>query len=167
MYGVIIVVSIMTTGCVGDSNENKESTKTEDTLNVNVTDSKGQETAVTAEVSCSIFFETDDREDEETGEIYKGSVNEREDFRKTSSYTYCYDVERFHSLILNGSGDGLSLFVNENNKTIFKKENIKLSNKMTFTHKDFNFTEGRTFTILLKQGDKVLFNGKIDSQGCM
>ena len=105
--------------------------------------------------------------DEETGETSKGEVGERKEFKTKKSYTFCYDSEDFHHLTLKGTGGNLSFFVKVGNKLVYKKEGFDLVDKFTFTSKDFNFRMGESYSIVIKQNETTIFNGKIDSQGCM
>lgn len=161
------IALFLITGCVGASDENKEKTQAEDTLTDNSIASTGQETVTTTELSCSIFFKTDDHENEETGEMIKGEVLEREEFRISKSYTWCYDVEGFHHLTISGKGKNLSLAVNAVSKTILKKDKFDLNGDLTLTSKEIKFIEGEKYSIVIKQEENVIFEGKIDSQGCM
>lgn len=122
---------------------------------------------VPAEVSCRIYFKSDDFTDEETGEFIKGKVAERKDFSKSKAYTFCYDSESFDHLTIKGKGENLTLIVKQGKKVLFKKEQINLVDQLNFTFKQFDFSMGETNTIELFQNDKSVYRGKIDSQGCM
>ena len=103
--------------------------------------------------------------DDETGETIPSSVEERTDFRLKKAYTYCYDSEDFHHLTIKGTGKKLTFLVKDGNKKIFAKENFDLTDKITFTPKDFDL--GPSCNIIISQGETVVFSGKIDYQGCM
>lgn len=172
--GVIFFTLILISSCENSSKESKEQALKEDSTKANADSSKTKEKIETesekiepAKISCNIFFKGFDLPDEETGENIKGTVSERAEFNKSTSYTFCYDSESFHHLTISGSGKNLSITVNEESKMIYKKDKIDLKGSLNLTSKDFNFGMGSKYSILIKQEDKVIFNGKIASQGCM
>ena len=125
------------------------------------------EKTVPANVFCSLFFKGYDYTDEETGKTYKGTVQERDEFRKKNTCTSCYDSEEFHHLTLNGTGKQLSIIIEAEGKQLFKKENFDLVDKLTFTDKDFSFQNGRKNSIVIKQNETIIFNGVVYSEACM
>ena len=174
IYGGILIVSFILTSCAGGSNDKKEATKTKDTLKTNIDTLKSNdsnktepEKIVPANVSCKLYFLGDDFTDDETGEISKGTISDREDFRIKKAYTFCYDSEGFHHLTLIGTGKQMSFIIKAGNKLLFKKENFDLVDKLTFTSKDFDFGMAEKYSIIIQQNETIIFNGKIDSQGCM
>ncbi|MFM7645878.1 MAG: hypothetical protein ACKO41_04100, partial [Sphingomonadales bacterium] len=82
-------------------------------------------------------------------------------------YTACYDSESFKKITLSGSGENISFTIFLGKRKVFSKSNMSLKGKLIFTSKDFIFDPGEKYKIEIKQGEKVLFNGKLDSQGCM
>jgi len=52
-------------------------------------------------------------------------------------------------------------------KNVFTKKDFKLTGELTFTTEDFNLWEFNSYRILVKQNDKVIFEGKVNSTGCM
>jgi len=172
IYGVLLFVSFILTSCGGGANDKKEATKTKDTLKINIDTLKSSDANKTepekimpANVSCKLYFLGGDFTDEETGETSKGTISEREDFKTKKAYTFCYDSEGFHHLTLIGTGKQLSFIIKVGNKQLFKKENFDLLDKLTFTSKDFDFVGGEKY--IIQQNETIIFNGKIDSQGCM
>jgi hypothetical protein len=127
---------------------------------------KEEEKLVPAKVKCQINFETEDMTDEE-GNFTEGSVYDVVDSKSNMSYTFCYDSESYKNFKLSGTGKELTLVVKNGGKTIFKKEGFELTDKMTFSRKDFSFEMAAKYTIELKQKETVLFTGKIGSEGCM
>jgi hypothetical protein len=119
-----------------------------------------------AQLTVSIFFKTDDREDDE-GNAYKGTVEERESFRIDKKYTYCYDSETFDHLLIEGTAEHIFFTVENSDSAIFKKEDFKIDKRIVFTGIDFDFNMGETHRIIVKQEDRIVFEGTIDSQGCM
>jgi hypothetical protein len=70
-------------------------------------------------------------------------------------------------LTLIGTGKQMSFIIKAGNKLLFKKENFDLVDKLTFTSKDFDFGMAEKYSIIIQQNETIIFNGKIDSQGCM
>lgn len=172
IFGAILFTAVTLTSCGGGSMDNKaatkiEVTKTVDTLKVNDAIKTETEKTEPANVSCSIFFKGDDYTDEETGVTAKGSVLEHDEFKKNNTCTFCYDSETFHHLTLNGTGKQLTFIVNADEKQLFKKENFDLVDEFMFTKKDFFMDYGIKYSIVIKQNETIIFNGKIDSQQCM
>ena len=174
IYGGILFLSLILTNCGSGSNTKKESALTKDTLTTKIDTLKSNDANKTepkkiepANVSCKLYFLGIDFTDEETGETTKGTISEREDFKTKKAYTFCYDSEDFHHLTLIGTGKQLSFIIKAGNKQLFKKENFDLVDKLTFTAKDFDFGMGETYSIIIQQNETIIFNGKIDSQGCM
>jgi len=119
-----------------------------------------------ATIACKLYFKSYDIE-EEDGTISKGSVGERDEFRTKKSYTFCYDSESFNNLKISGTGKQLFIEIKEGNKTVYKKENFEMVDDITISSKDVNFKMGNKYTISIKQNETSLFEGKVDSQGCM
>jgi len=119
-----------------------------------------------ANVTVKIFFRTLDMSGYE-GYEQKPTTSERADFRKNKKYTFCYDSEEYNNLQIVGTGENLTLTVKSGGRKIFDKSNFDVEGKKKFTTKDFILEMGEEYTLILKQKEKVLFKGKIDSQGCM
>ena len=172
IFGAFLLAYVSIISCSSSSNDNKEITEAEvantvDTLKVNNTIKSEPKKIQPANVSCQIYFKGFDITDEETGELSKGKVSERNEFKKSKSYTFCYDSESFHHITLNGSGKQLTFIIRAGNKQVFKKESFDLVDKYTFTSKDFAFEMGEKYSIVITQNETIIFNGSIDSQGCM
>jgi hypothetical protein len=180
-FSVIFYACLILTSCEGGNQNKNEETNSADTLKVrqdneetrkdslNIIKNGENESIKTVQgnVNCKLFFQGFDFIDEETGESSPGNVSEREEFKTKKTYTFCYDSESFHHLTLIGTGEKLSFFIIKGNRQVYKKENIDLKNNVTFTNKEFKFNMGETYSILVKQNDNIIYNGKIDSQGCM
>jgi hypothetical protein len=137
------------------------------TTNMTSTDKPQEEEKIEpASVVCKIYFKSDDIE-EEDGTITKGGVGEIDDFATRKAYTFCYDSEEFQKLKIEGTGKQITIEIKEENKTIYKKENIEIKDALTISSKEVNLQMGRKYTISIKQNEKSLFVGKVDSQGCM
>jgi DNA-directed RNA polymerase subunit RPC12/RpoP len=119
-----------------------------------------------ADLKLHLFFKNMDYTDD-NGIIQQGTVDERADFQKDKGYTFCYDSEEFVKLEVDGTGKNISLVINEDGKIFFRKDNFEISGKRIFTTQDFVFLGMAEYKITIKQGNIVLFEGKIDSQGCM
>lgn len=119
-----------------------------------------------ANVTVKIFFQTRDMSGYE-GYEQKPTTSERAEFRKNKKYTFCYDSEEYNNLQIIGTGENLTLTVKSGGRKIFDKSNFDVKGKKKFTTKDFILEMGEEYTLILKQKEKVLFKGKIDSQGCM
>ena len=101
---------------------------------------------------------------DEEGNIKKG--NEKE-FKNKSLYTFCYDSEFFNKLVISGNAKNLNLEVKEDNKVIFQKQNFELIDEISFSSKEINIGGGgQKYAVTLMQNETVMFNGKIDSEGC-
>lgn len=173
-FGALLLASFIITSCNNNLNNTKEETQTANALKTNIDSVKENlivksepEKLEPANVVCSIFFKGRDFEDEDGGEPYIGTVVEQTEFKRKKTYTFCYDSEDFHHLTLNGKGKQLTFIINSDNNEMFKKENFDVAETFTFTDEDFNFSMGAVYSIILKQNEKILFKGKIDSQGCM
>ncbi len=174
LIGTTLFISFLAISCSSKSetqnaenpNETKNETQKVDSLK-EVKVEEEVEKIEPAKVTCKIFFLSDDFSDEETGEFIKGTVGERETFRTNKSYTYCYDSESFNHLTIDGKGNVLNFKVKQDGKIIFKKENFELTKSLKFTEKDLEIGMGSVYTFEISQKDKILFSGKIDSQGCM
>jgi hypothetical protein len=137
------------------------------TTNMTSTDKPQEEEKIEpASVVCKIYFKSDDIE-EEDGTITKGGVGEIDDFATRKAYTFCYDSEEFQKLKIEGTGKQITIEIKEENKTIYKKENIEIKDALTISTKEVNLQMGRKYTISIKQNETTLFVGKVDSQGCM
>jgi hypothetical protein len=154
------------------ANPQKESEKTDKSVNGDSATSIKQASADSpldepADVMVKIFFRGLDMSGYEGYEDYKPETSERVEFRKKRKYTSCYDSEEFNKLEITGMGKGLILEVTQGGKIIYQKEDILLDGKVIFTNKDFSVGDGPKYQIRISQNDEVLFEGKIDSQGCM
>ena len=170
--GAFLIASTLLTGCGGEkaNDETKVNTKEisdnkKDAENVNEANKVKEEEIVPANLVVKLFYEVDDFIDEDGTEV-KGTIDERTEFRTKKSYTFCYDAEGFNSLQLIGTGNHIFLEIKNNNKIIYTKPDFEVKDKVVFTSKDFDFEMAATYSVTLKQNEKVLFNGKIDSQGC-
>ena len=119
------------------------------------------------DITVKLFTNGFDREADEEGGPHKGEIYERESFRKERKCIFCYDSEYFNRLEILGNGKELSIEIKEEGKVVFKNQTFELKAKITFTDKDFNIGMGSKTTITIKQNETILFNGEIDSQGCM
>ncbi|MDK7354040.1 hypothetical protein QP511_11650, partial [Rothia aeria] len=70
-------------------------------------------------------------------------------------------------LQISGNGEKLTLEINDGNKVIYSDPEFDVNGSRKFTTQDFNLDMGTTYTITLRQQENILFQGKIDSQGCM
>jgi len=159
-FNLLLIVALsLFVSCSEDASETKVSDESK-------TDSLKTDKPETQNLTVSIFFSTFDGIDEE-GNEYKSVTQERESFRTEKNYTFCYDSEEFDHLLIEGTADDLSFYVEKSGTVNFSKEHFKLEKKMVFTYDDFNFEIGTPYTIKIKQADKIVFEGIIDSQGCM
>lgn len=94
-------------------------------------------------------------------------IVEREEFQKEKYIGFSYDAETFNKLTIEANASGITLIVKDPDYTIFKKENFEIKNKITFNAKDLNWAGGpsQPITVIVKQGDLVLFKGTIESFG--
>lgn len=169
-----IFATLILLGCNDKSDEKKPESaavQLENISNNGIRDTTSTRVATEKEepanLTCKLFFMGFDFTDEETGETTKGEVSERKDFYKKKAYTFCYDSESFHQLTLNGKGKHLSFYISSGKQQVYRKEDFELADKLNFSSKDFSFEMGKTYSITIKQRDSIIFDGKIDSQGCM
>lgn len=173
IIGTSLFVSLLTFSCNNNSTnqntkENKDEISKNETSDTIIEDKKEEvEKLIPANLTCKLYFLSDDYTDEETGEFTKGTVGERETFRTEKKYTFCYDSESFNNLTIIGTGNMLTLNIKKNGKQIFTKENFELKNNLKLTTKDIYFDMATEYSVEIKQNDKTIFSGKIDSQGCM
>ena len=166
---IFIIYLITETSCHDNSKKgtlkNDSITKLTDTINSpKLPDINKNEKA---NVTVKLYFRGRDMSGYEGYENYKPETSERTEFRKKNKYTFCYDSEEFHNLQILGKGQNLYLEVKADKKTIFSKENFSVKEKITFTKKDFIVDMDAVYLIILRQKENILFQGKIDSQGCM
>jgi hypothetical protein len=155
------------TSCGGEKKENSTQNAKETTSNEKVVENPVEEEKIEpANLTCKIFFKSNDMEDEE-GNISKGRIGERDEFKTKKAYTFCYDSESFSSLKIEGSGKKISIDIKEEGKSVFRKENIDIDGDFVISKKDVNFQMGNKYTISITQEENTIFTGKIDSQGCM
>ncbi|ADX66816.1 hypothetical protein [Weeksella virosa] len=173
-YLLLFWASILLAGC-GENDKNKndqqtvlESTETKlDTPRENTLKNSSNQEFTAANVTVKIFFKTRDMSTYEGFESSKPETSEREEFRIQHKYTYCYDSEEFNNLQISGNGEKLTLEINDGNKVIYSDPEFDVIGSRKFTTQDFNLDMGTTYTITLRQQENILFQGKIDSQGCM
>jgi hypothetical protein len=116
--------------------------------------------------NVKIFFKSFDGIDEE-GNEYKSISQERIPFSKEKKYTFCYDSEAFEHIWIQATGENFTIIVKNSESAVFTKENVKINKEICFTNKDFDFNIGVSYQIIIKQNNTVVFEGTIDSQGCM
>jgi hypothetical protein len=83
---------------------------------------------------------------------------------KKESELFCFGQD-FMKIEIFANGKNISFIVNLENKTIFKKNDLEIKDKITFTNKDFNFIFGN-YMILVKQGDNILFKKEVEVTTC-
>jgi hypothetical protein len=169
----IIIVSFLIscaflTSCGGEKKENSTQNAKATTSNEKVVENPVEEEKIEpANLTCKLFFKSNDMEDED-GNISKGRIDERDDFRTKKEYTFCYDSESFNSLRIEGSGKKISIDIKEGGKSIYNKENIDFDGTFVISTKDIMIKGGDLkYTISITQKNNTIFTGKIDSQGCM
>lgn len=96
-----------------------------------------------------------------------GTEEDRLQFQYKKSYTFCYDSETFSKITIEGSDKNISMIIKRDDVEIFKLDNIEVINMKDFTASDFNIEMGYTYQVLLMKNNHVIFDGKIDSNGCM
>jgi hypothetical protein len=169
-YNLLFLVAALLIGCT-NSSADKQAKEVTHTKNEKVPseDSKSEsiEKIAPAKITVKMFFRSRDMSGYEGYEDMKPETSEREEFRKKNKYTFCYDSEEFNNLQLAGTGEKLTLIVKKGNTVIFSKVEFNLKDNITFTTKDFNLEMGASYSISIRQEDKDIFSGVIDSQGCM
>ena len=117
------------------------------------------------DIKVKIFSEVEEYVDED-GVSHKTKYYEKPDVMKKNDKIYfCGEFENFRSIQIFANGKNISFIVNLENKTIFKKNDLEIKDKIKFTNKDFNFIFGN-YVILVKQGDNILFKKKVEVTTC-
>ena len=120
-----------------------------------------------ANVKVKIFFRTRDMSGYDGFENETQKFYEVDEFSKNNKYTFCYDSEEFDSFQISGVGENLTLTIKDENNIVYSKNKFDIHHMFRFTSNEFNLEMGSTYTIELSQNNNVLFNGIVDSQGCM
>jgi hypothetical protein len=164
----IFLGSFIFESCGGEKKESSTQNAKETSSNEEVVKNPVEEEKIEpANLTCRLYFKSNDMEDED-GNISKGDIGERDEFRTKKAYTFCYDSESFSSLKIEGSGKRISIAIKEGNKEIYKKENIDIEGAFVISTKDAMIQGGNLkYTISITQEENNIFLGKIDSQGCM
>lgn len=118
---------------------------------------KTQENKVLTDLSVKLFFIA--------GE--SGLEADRLQFQYEKSYTFCYDSETFSKIVIEGSAKNITIIIKKDEVEFFKLENVEVLKIKEFTTSDFNIEMGYTYNVILMKENDVIFDGKIDSQGCM
>lgn len=164
---VIFLGSFIFESCGGEKKESSTQNAKESSLNEKVVENPVEEEKIEpANLTCRLYFKSNDMEDED-GNISKGGIGERDEFRTKKAYTFCYDSESFSSLKIEGSGKKISIEIKEEGKSVFQKDNVDIDGNFVISKKDVNFQMGNKYTISIKQEENNIFIGKVDSQGCM
>ena len=119
-----------------------------------------------SDIKVKIYFANWDGTSE-GGKQKKSNSQEVKNYQRDKKYTFCYDSEIFDKLILLGNSDNISLMVYNGSNIAFKKENFTIVEKVIFQTSDFSFGMGDKYKIRIKKGDSILFEGRIDSEGCL
>lgn len=91
---------------------------------------------------------------------------EVKDFNSKKEYEFCYDIQEFSKLLIEGNAEHISIVVKSGASGEYihlKNDDIEIIGKKVYTPKDFDIQEG---TIIIKQGNVVIFEAKIKSVGC-
>ena len=115
------------------------------------------------DIKVKMFYEVQSYVDED-GVLHKTEYYEKPDFMKKESELFCFGQD-FTKIEIFANGKNISFIVNLENKTIFKKNDLEIKDKIKFTNKDFNFIFGN-YVILVKQGDNILFKKKVEVTTC-
>ena len=150
--------------------EKELSLKEKDSINikkVTIDSSKKSSNEIqNADIKIKIYF-ADWGGTGENGKQMKSNSREVKNYQKEKKYTFCYDSEIFDKLVLLGNSDNITLLVYKGSDVTFKKENFIIREKVVFQTSDFAFGMGEKYKIKIKKGDSVLFEGRIDSEGCL
>jgi hypothetical protein len=117
-------------------------------------------------IKVKIFSEVPGFVDED-GVSHKTKIIDNTDVMKKNDKIYfCGEIENFRSIQIFATGKNISFIVNFGNKTIFKKNDIEIKDKIKFTNKDFDLMNLGNYVILVKQGDNILFKKEIEVTTC-
>jgi hypothetical protein len=162
----IIVTLITLFSCTNVSD--KKNTKADtakiaiDTAGINQA-SVAEKILLPTDIKVKMFYEVQSYVDED-GVLHKTEYYEKPDFMKKESELFCFGQD-FMKIEIFANGKNISFIVNLENKTIFKKNDLEIKDKITFTNKDFNFIFGN-YMILVKQGDNILFKKEVEVTTC-
>jgi hypothetical protein len=162
----IIVTLITLFSCTNVSD--KKNTKADtakiaiDTAGINQA-SVAENILLPTDIKVKMFYEVQSYVDED-GVLHKTEYYEKPDFMKKESELFCFGQD-FMKIEIFANGKNISFIVNLENKTIFKKNDLEIKDKITFTNKDFNFIFGN-YMILVKQGDNILFKKEVEVTTC-
>ena len=119
-----------------------------------------------SDIQVKIFSEVPKYVDED-GVSHKTSYYEKKDVMKNNDKTYfCGELENFSKIEIFGNGKNISFTINFENQTIFEKKDIEIKDKIKFTKGDFDLFNLGIYTILVKQGDNLLFKKEIEFTTC-
>lgn len=164
VFKVIILSLLLISSCSGN-NSKDNAKKNSNPITVNNQNSNNVKTAQnevasineTVTLNVRLFFK---RVGNEEG-------YEITDFNTKKTYTYCYDTDSFSKLQIEGNADHITVIVKSGESGEYvhlRNENFEIKGKKIYTNKDFDVDE---CTIIITQNNQVLFEGRIESFGCM
>ena len=163
---IVTLITLFSCTNVSDKKDTKADTAkiAIDTAGINQA-SVAEKILLPTDIKVKMFYEVPGYVDGE-GLSHKTVYFEDPIFMKRNDKSYIgSDCENFSRIEIFGNGKNISFIVNLENKTIFKKNDIEIKDKITFTNKDFDFNFGNYF-ILVKQGDNILFKKEVEVTTC-
>jgi hypothetical protein len=161
---IVTLITLFSCTNVSDKKDTKADTAkiAIDTAGINQA-SVAEKILLPTDIKVKMFYEVQSYVDED-GVLHKTEYYEKPDFMKKESELFCFGQD-FMKIEIFANGKNISFIVNLENKTIFKKNDLEIKDKITFTNKDFNFIFGN-YMILVKQGDNILFKKEVEVTTC-
>ena len=161
---IVTLITLFSCTNVSDKKDTKADTAkiAIDTAGINQA-SVAEKVLMPNDIKVKMFYEVQSYVDED-GVLHKTEYYEKPDFMKKESELFCFGQD-FTKIEIFANGKNISFIVNLENKTIFKKNDLEIKDKIKFTNKDFNFIFGN-YVILVKQGDNILFKKKVEVTTC-
>lgn len=164
---IVTLITLFSCTNVSDKKDAKSDTAkiAIDTAGINQA-SVAEKILLPTDIKVKIFSEVPGFVDED-GVSHKTKIIDKPDVMKKNDKIYfCGEIENFRSIQIFANGKNISFIVNFGNKTIFKKNDIEIKDKIKFTNKDFDLMNLGNYVILVKQGDNILFKKEIEVTTC-
>ena len=162
---IVTLITLFSCTNVSDKKDTKADTAkiAIDTAGLNQA-SVAEKILLPTDIKVKMFYEVQSYVDED-GVLHKTEYYEKPDFMKKESELFCFGQD-FMKIEIFANGKNISFIVNLENKTIFKKNDLEIKDKITFTNKDFDLMNLGNYVILVKQGDNILFKKEVEVTTC-
>ncbi|MFN5182317.1 MAG: hypothetical protein ACK5D5_04735 [Bacteroidota bacterium] len=91
-----------------------------------------------------------------------------ESFVKDKTYTLCSGKTKLSKIDLSGSMDNIGIYIKQesDNKVIFAKTKLNISNGVSFNQRELPLKDGETYIVTIKKGNTQIFEGTLESSSC-